>query len=88
MSNLKFSDDAWDDYVYWQMTDKDTCRKILELLKDIQRNGPSNGIGKPERLRYCKLWSRRITHEHRLVYEVQPDGCIFAHALKGHYDDK
>ena len=35
MSNLKFSDDAWDDYVYWQMTDKDTCRKILELLKDI-----------------------------------------------------
>lgn len=45
MSNLKFSDDAWDDYVYWQMTDKDTCRKILELLKDIQRNGPSQGIG-------------------------------------------
>lgn len=87
MSNLKFSENAWEDYVYWQLTDKDITKRILELLKDIQRNGASKGIGKPERLKYCKLWSRRITKEHRLVYEKESDGCIFIHSLKGHYDD-
>ncbi|MGI6436332.1 MAG: type II toxin-antitoxin system YoeB family toxin [Syntrophomonadaceae bacterium] len=51
MSNLFFSDKGWDDYLYWQVTDKRITRKVNELLKDILRNG-YEGIGKPERLKY------------------------------------
>ena len=86
MSNLVFTDIAWEDYLYWQMTDKKIVRKINELLKDIQRNG-YEGIGKPEPLKYRKEWSRRITQEHRLVYSLADDGNIYIHSLKGHYDD-
>lgn len=43
-------DYAWDDYMYWQGQDKKTLKKINKLLNDIERNGESNGIGKPEPL--------------------------------------
>lgn len=86
MSNLTFTDEAWDDYLYWQMNDKSVVRKINELLKDIQRNG-FEGIGKPEPLKYRKAWSRRINHEHRLVYMIESDGSVSIHSLRGHYED-
>ena len=86
MSNLTFSDKGWDDYLYWQFTDKRILRKINELLKDIQRNG-YEGIGKPEPLKYRSAWSRRINHEHRLVYILDESGNIFILSLKGHYED-
>ena len=59
--NLIFSDQAWEDYQYWQETDKRVLRRIHELLKDIKRN-PHSGIGKPEPLRHALAgwWSRRI----------------------------
>lgn len=87
MSNLSFTEEGWDDYTYWQMTDKSMVRKINELLKDIQRNGLTNGLGKPEPLKYRKAWSRRITHEHRLVYNADEKGNIIILSLKGHYQD-
>ncbi len=87
MSNLTFSDGAWDDYLYWQMNDKTVIRKINELLKDIQRNGLSKGTGKPEPLKYRKAWSRRINHEHRLVYDIEENGTIYIYSIKGHYED-
>ena len=87
MSNLTFTEKAWDDYIYWQTTDKNTTRKINELLKDIQRNGVSKGIGKPEPLKYRKAWSRRISHEHRLVYAQDEKGTFVVLSLKGHYED-
>mgnify|MGYP000935689889 CR=1 FL=1 len=86
MSNLIFSDDAWDDYIYWQLNNKSILRKINELLRDIQRNG-FDGIGKPEPLRYRNAWSRRINHEHRIVYNIEDDGSIYIYSLKGHYED-
>ncbi len=49
-----WSDKAWDDYLYWQTQDKKTLLKINKLVKDIERNGLSEGIGKPEPLRYRK----------------------------------
>ena len=60
--------------------------KIVELLKDIERS-PFSGIGKPEPLKYelSGFWSRRISDEHRLVYQVT-DQEIFVAACKGHYD--
>lgn len=43
-----WSDAAWDDYLYWQTQDKKTLKKVNDLIKDIERNGLDNGIGKPE----------------------------------------
>lgn len=81
--NILFTDDAWEDYLYWQQTDKQTLKKINQLLKEIQRT-PFTGIGKPEPLKHQLqgCWSRRIDSEHRLVYEItdntlQVIGCRF-----------
>ncbi len=65
-----FSEKAWNDYLHWQQTDKQVLKKINQLIKDIKRD-PFDGIGKPEPLRHelSGFWSRRITDEHRLVYE-------------------
>ena len=50
MSEKIWSDDAWKDYLYWQMQDKKTLKRINQLIQDIERNGCMNGIGKPEPL--------------------------------------
>ena len=65
---------GWEDYLYWQKTDKQKLKRINELIKDCQRNH-FTGIGKPEPLRnnMAGLWSRRIDEEHRLVYKIQED---------------
>ena len=60
-----WSDRAWDDYLYWQMQDKKTLKRINELVKSIEREGLSQGIGKPEPLRHRKAWSRRIDEANR-----------------------
>ena len=81
-----FTQNAWEDYIYWQTVDKKVLKKINELLKDISRT-PFDGIGKPEALRYdlAGYWSRRIDHEHRLVYQVK-DESILVYACRYHYD--
>jgi toxin YoeB len=83
--NLIFSDQAWEDYQYWQETDKKILRRIHELLKDIRRN-PHSGIGKPEPLRHslAGYWSRRIDQEHRLVYRATGQGILPAQ-MRYHY---
>lgn len=62
---------AWEDYLYWQETDAKILLRINELVRDTRRS-PFAGIGKPEPLRneMSGWWSRRINHEHRLVYRV------------------
>lgn len=72
--NIKFDALAWEDYLYWQQTDKRMLRRINDLIKDIQRH-PFDGIGKPEPLKHqlSGLWSRRIDERHRLVYAVDDD---------------
>jgi toxin YoeB len=69
---LIWSEKSWEDYLYWQSHDKKVLKKINTLLKDIKRE-PFDGLGKPEPLRYelAGCWSRRITDEHRMVYEVE-----------------
>jgi toxin YoeB len=69
--NITFTNDSWQDYLYWQQTDKKILKKINTLIQDIKRE-PFDGLGKPEPLKYelSGCWSRRITDEHRLVYEV------------------
>ncbi|MEQ8361619.1 MAG: Txe/YoeB family addiction module toxin [Cyclobacteriaceae bacterium] len=81
-----FVDESWEDYLYWQKNDKKILNRINELLKDISRNSFS-GIGKPEPLRhkYSGFWSRRINHEHRLIYQVKGDEILIA-KCRYHYD--
>jgi toxin YoeB len=84
--NKVFTDIAWEDYLYWQTTDRKILKKINELLKDIDRNG-NEGLGKPEPLKHelDGFWSRRITPEHRLIYKID-DENIFIVQCRGHYD--
>lgn len=81
-----FVDESWEDYLYWQNTDKKKLRKINELLKDIARN-PFDGMGKPEPLKhkYWGFWSRRIDDEHRLIYKYE-DNEIQIAKCRFHYD--
>ncbi|MFI3188449.1 toxin YoeB [Crenothrix sp. D3] len=81
--NILFTDDAWEDYLYWRQTDKQILKKINQLIKETQRT-PFIGTGKPEPLKHQLqgCWSRLINGEHRLVYEVQSEllkiiGCRF-----------
>jgi len=85
MSRLVFAQRAWDDYLYWQQTDRKIVRRINMLLKDISRNG-NDGIGKPEPLKHRDGWSRRIDGGHRLVYQLAGDSIEILQC-KGHYDD-
>ena len=83
---ITFSKNSWEDYLSWQAEDKKTLRKINELIKDIQRT-PFDGKGKPEPLKYDLkgFWSRRITREHRLVYQVI-ENEILIYSCRYHYD--
>ncbi len=86
MKKIIFSKNAWEDYIFWQAEDKKILKKINTLIKDIQSN-PYSGIGKPEPLKYdlAGLWSRRIDHEHRLVYQVN-DNELLIYSCRYHYD--
>jgi toxin YoeB len=66
-----WTEQAWQDYLYWRRHDAGTLQKINALIEDIQRN-PFRGLGKPEALKFALSgwWSRRITQEHRLVYRI------------------
>lgn len=86
MNNLIFSPDGWSDYLYWQSEDKKTLKRINQLIQDILRNGPSDGIGKPESLRYMQGWSRRIDQKNRLIYTVD-NGQLLVLSCRGHYED-
>ena len=71
MTRLEFDAAAFEDLAGWIEQDRDKALKILELIKDLQRD-PFRGIGKPEPLRHelAGCWSRRIDQEHRLIYQV------------------
>ena len=88
MSNSTFAEDAWEEYLYWQLQDKKTLKKINSLLRSIQRE-PFAGEGKPEPLKNSPdgEWSRRINEKDRLVYTVSNESIIVTQS-KGHYNDK
>lgn len=86
MKKIAFEPEAFEQLGLWTIEDKKIFKKILELIKDIQRE-PFSGIGKPEALKYelQGYWSRRITDEHRLVYKVEEDLIIIL-SCKYHYE--
>ena len=80
-----FVDESWEDYLYWQKTDKRALRRIHDLIRACTRE-PHSGIGKPEPLRHALsgYWSRRITGEHRMVYCISGGSLLIAQ-LRYHY---
>jgi len=80
-----FSSQAWEDYLYWQKTERHTLKRINALIKDIFRD-PQKGKGKPEPLRHALsgYWSRRINEEHRLVYKAEDNSILIAQ-IRYHY---
>ena len=82
---LSWTDDAWDDYLYWQTQDKKTLKRINKLINDVKRS-PFEGIGKPEPLKenLSGFWSRRIDDTNRLVYVVD-DKAITVISCRYHY---
>ena len=85
MRRVVFEAKAFDDFTNWSTQDKKIYRKIIQLIKDVQRT-PFEGLGKPEPLKHelQGYWSRRIDLEHRLVYTVTDDEVIVI-ACKYHY---
>jgi toxin YoeB len=83
--NLEFDQNAFDDLRYWVEIDRKKARKILSLIEEIKRT-PFTGTGKPEPLKHKleKCWSRRIDHEHRLVYTIE-DKKIRILSCRYHY---
>ena len=82
------TDEAWEEFEYWSKNDKKIFKRILELIKDIDRNGYT-GIGKPEALKHdlSGYWSRRIDSGNRIVYKIE-DGIIKIVQCGSHYRDK
>ena len=80
-----FSEHAWEEYLYWQKTDRKLVQRVNTLIGAIQRT-PFEGVGKPEPLKHALsgYWSRRITDEHRIVYRLEGDAVLIAQ-LRYHY---
>jgi len=80
-----WTDEAWKDFEYWMKQDKKTLNRILQILKDIDRNG-YEGIGKPEKLSgdLSRYWSRRIDDTNRIVYRIE-DNIIKIVQCGSHY---
>ena len=83
--SIDFSKSAWDNYLYWQSSDKKIIKRINQLIEDIIRNG-NIGIGKPEPLKgnFSGWWSRRIDDTHRLVYKINNESIEILQC-RGHY---
>ena len=82
---IVFADQGWDDFTYWVNHDRKIAKRIIRLIKEIDRD-PFDGIGKPEPLKHdmTGFWSRRITDEHLLVYSVENNQVLIAQA-RYHY---
>ena len=85
MRVIQFTNEAFNQFTEWQITDKKIFQKIVALIKETERN-PFEGSGKPEPLKHDLqgYWSRRINLEHRLVYKVSENSILII-ACKYHY---
>ena len=83
-----WTDASWEEFEYWMDQDERILTKILQLIKDIDRNGYS-GIGHPEPLKgnFAGYWSRRIDEKNRLIYKIEGDNILIIQC-GSHYGDK
>ncbi len=89
MRSLVFEGNTWSKYEELREKNKTLHKKLCKILQVMLRNDPSQGIGKPEKLRsdLSGFWSRRIGQKDRLVYRFD-DNSIYIFAIGGHYDGK
>lgn len=82
---LTWTDQAWEDYLYWQNQDKKTLKRVNKLIEDT-KSTPFSGIGKPEPLKenLAGFWSRRIDETNRLVYAIENTALVII-ACRYHY---
>lgn len=85
--DVVFTPTAWEQYLKWQEEDKKVIKRINELIKDIDRNGLLRGKGKPEPLKHRKVCSRRISEEHRLIYNFDSNRNLIIYSCKYHYEE-
>ncbi|WP_417909910.1 Txe/YoeB family addiction module toxin [Candidatus Electronema sp. PJ] len=88
MRSIVFEGNTWEEYETLRSKDKTVHKNLCRILQEMQRNDPTQGIGKPEALKYnlSGLWSRRISHKDRLIYNFD-EQRIYIFAIGGHYDN-
>jgi toxin YoeB len=81
---ISFTRDGWEDYISW-VGERSILKRINRMIEEATRD-PGTGIGKPERLSHnlSGYWSRHITDEHRLVYQLRDEELIIVQA-RYHY---
>jgi toxin YoeB len=87
MRSVVFHEDTLQTYEYLRETNKPIHKKLFNILKEMQKDDPTEGTGKPEALKYelAGYYSRRISDKDRLVYSFD-DENIYIIAIGGHYD--
>ena len=85
--NIVFTPTAWEHYLWWLDEDRKKVKRINKLINSICQDGLMNGLGKPEPLKYRSGYSRRITDEHRLVYDIDKNDNLIIYAAKYHYEE-
>ncbi len=87
MRSLVFEGNTWAVYEEIRLKDKKLHKALCRILKEMLRNDPSAGIGKPERLKHklTGLWSRRISQKDRVIYKFD-ELYVYVFAIGGHYD--
>ncbi len=88
MRSLVFEGRTWEVYEALREKDKKLHKALCKLLKEMLRDDPSKGMGKPEQLRYSLtgFWSKRISQKDRLIYKFD-EKSIYIFAIGGHYED-
>ena len=86
MMNKVWTDNGWQDYLFWQENDKKILKKINQIIQSIDRNG-YNCIGKPEALKgdLSGYYSCRINKEHRIIFLIEDENIIIF-ACRHHYE--
>lgn len=87
MRSIVFEGDTWSEYESLRDKDKVLHKNLCKILKEMQRNDPSEGIGKPEQLKHTLsgFWSRRLSQKDRVIYKFDEE-YIYIFAIGGHYD--
>lgn len=88
MRSLVFEGRTWETYEVLRAKDKKLHKALCKLLKEMLREDPSKGMGKPEQLKhnFTGFWSKRISQKDRLIYKFD-DESIYIFAIGGHYED-
>ncbi|MCB2263744.1 MAG: Txe/YoeB family addiction module toxin [Candidatus Thiosymbion ectosymbiont of Robbea hypermnestra] len=87
MRSLVFEGNTWLVYEELRQRDKRLHKNLCAILKEMLRNDPTTGLGKPEVLRHdlAGFWSRRLSQKDRLVYKFD-ETHLYLFAIGGHYD--